>query len=911
MTDAIKKFLDHMREYGCEPENEADIIADDTRRYYRLAGDKAGVKKGSYVLRVDDDGFAVGGCMSMRDSVWHGWHSKSKRSASAEEKAAWEAKRVAARQARLEAERVERERAAQVSADMWAAAVADTVSQHPYVQRKRMVGDGLRVWTDLDRFEDWLLVPVMSGGCVVGMQKIGADGEKLFVPGSAVAGGHYWLGEPDGSAVVAICEGVATGDSVRQATGWPVCVAFNAGNLRAVSEVVRKGWPDAQVVILSDEDLWTWEHKHRSKRPEVLPDRDAPEWAEWRANGWLKNVGRVDAEQAAAAIGGAQVLGVAEGGDWNDLHVSAGLDEVRARLIKPVEIAQEWEPPVWDDEPVGLAYEDLDPWSVIRPLGHDKGYYYFFPAETGQIRAFTAQQICYPPNLFSMKADREYWMGMYQSDAQLTTKAMAELAGVNLMKACHDKRVFSPDNLRGVGVWRDGDKVVLNTGTRLYVDGGVCSPQEFNGRSVYETGQEAYSYGSAAPLKNAEANKTREIAKRFSWRDPLMGDLLAGLVVLAPISGVLDWRPHGVLTGEAGSGKSTLGEQYIKPLIGDIGIYLNGGTTEAGLRKKIGLSARPVFMDEAESETKRAKENMEAIMFVARNASSGASTANANADSNIRSCFILAAINPRITQKPDKDRFASLELVRNTAPDADRQWKELELDLKRTFTREYSAALFARTIENIDVLLDNIKTFGLAVTRVRGSARAGDQYGALLAGAFSLTSTRRVNEEFAEQWIRKQDWSFSDAESAVSEHEKFLATVLGMRLRYDKDGMARESSVGALVQAANNRDAMNHIEAIDALKGIGIKIDAGMLVFANASPGLSKMLSDTIWTEWRRLLMQFDGSGNMGNKTVYFGNGIRGKVTCIPLWHVLDGIAGEEELSLTGDDGEDGDNWQN
>ena len=154
MINAVNKFIDHMREFDCEPHSSDDVIADDTRRYFRLAGDKASVKKGSYVLRVDSDGFACGWCMNMRDGVLHSYTSKSSRKATPEEKAAWQKKRDDDKAARIESERIERERAAAVSVKMWNEATPDGVAEFPYVVRKQMTGEGLRVWTDLERFDD-------------------------------------------------------------------------------------------------------------------------------------------------------------------------------------------------------------------------------------------------------------------------------------------------------------------------------------------------------------------------------------------------------------------------------------------------------------------------------------------------------------------------------------------------------------------------------------------------------------------------------------------------------------------------------------------------------------------------------------------------------------------------------------
>lgn len=890
MSKQLEQFLSHMRDCECGPHDAADVVADDVRRYYRIAGDKPGVKKGSYVLRIDPDGFAVGGCMSMRDGVWHGWHSKSKRGISDEERAEWRAKRDAAKAAQEAVEREARDKAARVSQGMWDAAAVSGVAGHGYVQRKGMTGEGLRVWTD-DRGEEWLLVPVMGNGGIVGMQRISADGDKLFVPGSAVGGGYYWLGDPNGAPVVAVGEGVATCDTVRQATGWPVCVAFNAGNLAAV--VKRAAATGARVVIVADDDRWTWAAKHRKHRPDTLPPRDAPEWDEWRAAGWLENPGLVKAQQAAARLdGGATVLSPGCGGDWNDLHMSAGLDAVRDEILGVVGVAEPEYVPDYEPDEVGPTWEDVNPLDRIKPLGHDRGVFYFFPRDAGQIMEWSATALAQPANLAAM-ADWEFWEGLYNHDGKMSPRQIAHLASAELMKQCRARKIYNPDNSRGVGVWRDGGDLVVNTGEELIVvGGGRFEPQDYNGKAVYESGPLLYQLVTPA-LLNKEASAVRDIAHRFNWRQNIMGDLLAGFAVLAPIGGALKWRPHVVITGEKGAGKTEVVSKFLTPLIGDCGIYLDGGTTEPGMRKEIGLSARPVVMDEGESETKKSKESMEGIFFLARKSSSGSKSATAMGRVNVRSCFCVAAINPRIVQGPDKDRWSTLELIKDQTQGAADRWRALELDMMRTFDGDYGKRLFARTVENLPTLLHNIDVFRFAATRALGGARAGDQIGPLIAGAFSLTSTKKVDEAFAAKWIEGQDWQWRDADADIPEHEKFLATVLTMRLRYDKDGMARESDIASLIGAASRKDGMNWAESVDGLRQIGVKVEGGRVIFANNSPKLASMLRDTVWSEWRRLLSKFEGADNCENKTIRFGKGLSGKATSIPLWHVLDDVAAD------------------
>ena len=65
---------------------------------------------------------------------------------------------------------------------------------------------------------------------------------------------------------------------------------------------------------------------------------------------------------------------------------------------------------------------------------------------------------------------------------------------------------------------------------------------------------------------------------------PASAHFLLGWLVLAPVCGALNWRPHIWLTGGAGTGKTTILKLFIRPLLGGVVQSATGGTTEAGLR---------------------------------------------------------------------------------------------------------------------------------------------------------------------------------------------------------------------------------------------------------------------------------------------------------------------------------------
>ena len=79
--------------------------------------------------------------------------------------------------------------------------------------------------------------------------------------------------------MVLVAEGYATAATIYQATGHPIAVAFDCGNLEPVARALRKKYPRARIVICADNDLETEQRTGR-------------------------NPGMEAARRAAAAVGG-------------------------------------------------------------------------------------------------------------------------------------------------------------------------------------------------------------------------------------------------------------------------------------------------------------------------------------------------------------------------------------------------------------------------------------------------------------------------------------------------------------------------------------------------------------------------------------------------------------------------------
>lgn len=182
-----------------------------------------------------------------------------------------------------------------------------------YLQRKRVAGHGVRYTPQGN-----MALPLLDGsGKIWGLQiiygqKDGKKGrDKDFWPAGLAKKAHWFqIGSPDW--VILVAEGYATGASLHEATGYPVAVAFDAGNLLPVSAALHKKYPRAQILICADDDY----------RTAGNPGISAAQAAAVATNGaWLAPT--FAAERPTDTKGPT---------DFNDLHVLEGLHVVRTQL---------------------------------------------------------------------------------------------------------------------------------------------------------------------------------------------------------------------------------------------------------------------------------------------------------------------------------------------------------------------------------------------------------------------------------------------------------------------------------------------------------------------------------------------------------------------------------------------------
>lgn len=221
-------------------------IADGQLHRFHVPGDRAGSRNGWYCLHLD--GLPAGAFGSWKSGAVHRWSSREPANPVEAEQ---QRQRIEQARQQRDAERQQQQTATALQAvEQWQqAAPADP--HHPYLIAKGVHPHNLR------QLGSTLLVPLLHGGQLVNLQRIGSHGGKWFLPGGRVTGCHSLIGTPTAGKPLYLCEGWATGATIHEATGCPVACAMNAGNLLAAGRQLRQLYPAAELVVAGDDDRAT------------------------------------------------------------------------------------------------------------------------------------------------------------------------------------------------------------------------------------------------------------------------------------------------------------------------------------------------------------------------------------------------------------------------------------------------------------------------------------------------------------------------------------------------------------------------------------------------------------------------------------------------------------------------------
>ena len=209
-----------------------------------------------------------------------------------------------------------------------------------------------------------------------------------------------------------------------------------------------------------------------------------------------------------------------------------------------------------------------------------------------------------------------YWVALFakekDSDAKIITRA-----GEFIIKECLKAGKLDPKKIRPLGVWRDFGEYIYNDGS-----GEINSPQR------------EYKYIPHGPVRKRPTNDYLSEEELLDLYNDFAGLItpsagVEGLVfcmswlVQAQIFTVMPWRFAIWIFGEAGSGKSTIGNAILSMCPNKISVM---APTIAAIQQLTGSEgAIPIYFDEADSHNIRGlkKENVSEIVDFLKGVSLG------------------------------------------------------------------------------------------------------------------------------------------------------------------------------------------------------------------------------------------------------------------------------------------------
>lgn len=242
-NEIIQQFTDAMRGYGIEPPPR--ILADGNLHRFHVKTHKPGSLNGAYKLHLD--GLRPAGFIQdYQSGLKVNWKFQGELPTYTEEE-----KRAYALQQRQKAEQQQREllarqqAAATKAASIWNSAKPAT--EHAYLTKKGIQPHKARLYNNA------LIIPLYNAQMrLMNLQFIAADGAKRFLSGGQKKECFWCLGSQ--TEKVLICEGFATGASLFESTGYQTFIAFDAGNLAPVAQVIRAKRPSATIIVCADND---------------------------------------------------------------------------------------------------------------------------------------------------------------------------------------------------------------------------------------------------------------------------------------------------------------------------------------------------------------------------------------------------------------------------------------------------------------------------------------------------------------------------------------------------------------------------------------------------------------------------------------------------------------------------------
>lgn len=511
----------------------------------------------------------------------------------------------------------------------------------------------------------------------------------------------------------------------------------------------------------------------------------------------------------------------------------------------------------------------------VTPLGHRDGVHVFFDPR-GQERALNPTQIANRGHLDVLLCGELAWAvaaaPAFDKDGKPTGDYSAKELSRELIRMNSEVGLFDTAMpRRGPGVWRvAGDEVALHLGDLVIVGVGPDRDRRRAGFRDWGALWPAHPAVTVdrrpkAPASAEDARAVEAVFARWNWGALPQAGVFFGLWAAHLCGAAVRWRPHGIVVGPPGSGKTTLMSVY--SALSPLAVMLND-FTEAGLRQMLTGRALPLLLDEAEGDAEGVA-RLQRVVELLRKASGGdgaqsvrGSAGGASQRFEVFSPALLGAVLPPSLLPQDASRITRLDLEPRRAGGA-----ALPSTAEIAEMRKRAPALWGRALAGLPRLEANLVVLRQAMLARGCAPRLADQLGTILAARAMMLRDEVLDAVSADEEVAAFGWlAPSEADQAPDAGPASCLTHL-LQSSLEVTWNGERPTVGKAVRlalqdadSAASRALVEHGLLVSPWprKGGG---DPWLLV-ADKHPRLERMFADTQWAgrRWKEDLRRLPGA---------------------------------------------------
>lgn len=478
-----------------------------------------------------------------------------------------------------------------------------------------------------------------------------------------------------------------------------------------------------------------------------------------------------------------------------------------------------------------------------------------------------------------------------------------------IISSCQACGPYSASLERRTGIWKMSDGGLVINSEELWRPNGTILSHGIIDKRVYPvTPHIGFDHTTPAATPQ-QVDRVLTSFRSLKWTSPFAGEMLLGWVGVSILASAVKRRPHMLLTGPAGCGKSTMLEQ-VRWLLGSMAASCTGGQTLMGLNQLVQEQpAKAIVIDEFEADPRndKCKQTFEAARssYSLQEGDEGIVRGTPGGNPKcyrLSSPFIAAGISPGKMEPADRSRWTVLESLK----------LERGADSVHALMTEDEAALLGKHIARLmvdrwSVFQETCKQIRTTVHHVGGDGRISDTMGTLLAAYWSLTNASAATDLDALALVESAGIETRIEASAVNDEneclEALLTKVVPFRMNAARQVVNRNLAIGEAIRNIAE-DPTGQFELVSRLAQLGMRVSFSggkwrlFIVNSPTHAELRRLFAGTKWAQggWSLLLRRLPG-GQESTQRVAAG-ATPTKVTVIDLPDSLCPAANDSEVLL-------------